>query len=148
MSFLRHLVVCLTLFTSTAAFATDLQIVVRNMKVARATRTVSGHILVSIFDDSGAFPDEPENAVVKLKLTPAQAANYLVTNLPPGEYAIALLHDANDNGKMDKNGIGMPKEGFGFSNDAMGTFGPPSFKKSKFKVDGQLTTAQMKMKYF
>lgn len=130
------------LLLSSSAFAADLQLVVRNV------RSSEGFVLVSIFDDSGAFPDHPEEAVMKLKLTVAQAANYLVQGLPPGEYAIALLHDENGNGKMDKKAFGIPKEGFGFSNDAMGTFGPPKFKKAAFVVKDALVTQQIKMKYF
>jgi uncharacterized protein (DUF2141 family) len=42
------------------------------------------------------------------------------------------MHDVNKNGELDKNALGIPKEGFGFSNDAAGTFGPPGFDKAKF----------------
>lgn len=125
-----------------SAFADDLQIVVRNFK------STEGSVLVSIFDDAESFPDQPTQAVMKLKLTVEQAKNFLVQGLAPGEYAIAVLHDENGNGKMDKNGIGIPKEGFCFSNDAMGTFGPPSYKKAKFTVKGPLTTQMMKLKHF
>lgn len=130
------------LLTSMTASAADLQLVVYNAK------SKQGHVLVSIFDDADAFPDHPERAVKKLKLTLDQAANYLVTDLAPGEYAIAILHDQNDNGKMDKNGVGLPKEGFAFSNNSIGTFGPPSFKKAKFEVKEALVTQQIKLKYF
>jgi len=55
-------------------------------------------------------------------------------NLPPGTYAIAALHDANSNGKMDTNMLGIPKEDYGASNDAKSTFGPPKYKDAKFDV--------------
>ncbi|SRR6266850_3291518 len=58
-------------------------------------------------------------------------------NIPAGEYAISVMHDSNKNGVLDTNSMGIPKEGFGFSNDAMATFGPPGFDKAKFNVPGE-----------
>ncbi|HMB62711.1 MAG TPA: DUF2141 domain-containing protein [Eudoraea sp.] len=50
-------------------------------------------------------------------------------DLPNGEYALAVFHDANNNGQLDANWLGIPKEAMGFSNARMKTFGPPSFKE-------------------
>ncbi len=58
-------------------------------------------------------------------------------NVSPGSYAISIFHDANENGKLDTNFAGLPKEGFGFSNNAMGTLGPPSFEEAKFVFGGE-----------
>lgn len=66
-----------------------------------------------------------------------------IENLSPGEYTFKYFHDANSNKKMDTNFIGMPKEGFGFSNNAMGMFGPPSHRKMLFKIE---TDTKMKCK--
>ncbi|MFM9837629.1 MAG: DUF2141 domain-containing protein [Cyclobacteriaceae bacterium] len=55
-------------------------------------------------------------------------------NIPSGSYSLSVMHDANVNKKLDSNLFGIPKEGFGFSNNAMGTFGPPSFEKAKVEV--------------
>ncbi len=57
-------------------------------------------------------------------------------SLAPGEYAIRLFHDQNGNGEMDANMVGIPKEPWGFSNSATGSFGPPKWKKAKFTIDG------------
>jgi uncharacterized protein (DUF2141 family) len=56
------------------------------------------------------------------------------SDLPPGKYAVAAYVDSNNNGKQDKNGLGMPTEIFGFSNNARGTFGPPDFAKAAFDL--------------
>lgn len=48
-------------------------------------------------------------------------------DLPPGRYAVSAYHDENDNGKLDRNFIGIPSEGYGFSRDAKGRRGPPGF---------------------
>ena len=68
-----------------------------------------------------------------------------VVNLPEGIYAIALFIDGNKNLKIDKNFLGIPKEQFGFSNNAMGKLSAPSFEQAKFKVEGN-TLQNIKLK--
>ena len=63
-----------------------------------------------------------------------------IVSLPKGEYAIALFVDANKNLKIDKNFLGIPKEQYGFSNNAMGKLSAPSYEQAKFFVQG--TTVQ------
>jgi uncharacterized protein (DUF2141 family) len=55
-------------------------------------------------------------------------------NLPAGEYAISTYHDENNNGKLDKNMMGIPSEDYAASNNAKGFMGPPSYKDAKFTV--------------
>lgn len=57
-----------------------------------------------------------------------------IKNLMPGKYAFKYFHDKNKNENLDLNWIGIPKEGYGFSNNAKGTFGPPPFEKMIFKI--------------
>ncbi len=54
--------------------------------------------------------------------------------LPDGEYAISVYHDENNNGKLDNNFLGIPKEDYGCSNNAKGFMGPPKWKDAKFVV--------------
>ena len=68
-----------------------------------------------------------------------------VINVPEGIYAIALFIDANKNMKIDKNFLGIPKEQYGFSNNAMGTLSGPSFEQAKFQVKGN-STQNIKLK--
>lgn len=56
----------------------------------------------------------------------------VLTDLKPGEYAFKYFHDENNNNKLDQNWIGIPTEGFGFSNNPKVLFGPPSFDKTLF----------------
>jgi uncharacterized protein (DUF2141 family) len=72
---------------------------------------------------------------------------FVFESIPPGEYAISVLHDLNNNGKMDSNFFGVPREGFGFSNDAIGAFGPPDFQKAKFLFPERREVI-ITMKYF
>jgi len=69
----------------------------------------------------------------------------LSTEIPDGEYAIALFIDSNGNKKLDKNFLGIPKEQFGFSNNAMGTLSAPTFEQAQFKVAGN-TVQNIKLK--
>ena len=64
-----------------------------------------------------------------------------------GQYAIRYFHDENSDEELETNFLGIPKEGFGFSNDAMGKFGPKDFSEWLFEVSGD-TTIRMTTKYF
>ncbi|WP_281232326.1 DUF2141 domain-containing protein [Flavobacterium gelatinilyticum] len=56
-------------------------------------------------------------------------------NIPAGEYAISTYHDENNNGKLDRNAMGIPSEAFAASNNAKGFMGPPSYNDAKFTVN-------------
>lgn len=60
-----------------------------------------------------------------------------IIDLPEGTYAIALFVDVNKNLKIDKNFFGIPKEQYGFSNNAMGKLSAPTFEQAMFKVQGK-----------
>ena len=72
---------------------------------------------------------------VEIKADSAKASA-LVENLPDGEYAISVIDDLDDNGRLDTNAMGIPKEPYGFSNNAKGVFGPAKWADAKFKVEG------------
>ena len=112
---------------STSIFAYNLNIEVSKMK------NYKGQILIALFDKSGSFP-KPK--VVLKKGTIAKIDNkkvfYTFKNVPKGVYAVSLVHDENSNEKMDTNFIGMPKEGYGASNNPKNRFSPPTFKQAKF----------------
>ena len=113
----------------------------------------AGTLMLAIYNNAEAF----EGSVVKEKrsevgvfkglelyLEPMDSSQ-LNTEIPDGEYAIAFFIDANGNKKLDKNFLGIPKEQFGFSNNAMGTLSAPSFEQAKFKVAGN-TVQNIKLK--
>jgi uncharacterized protein (DUF2141 family) len=58
----------------------------------------------------------------------------VIKELKPGKYAFKYFHDENNDEKINTNFMGIPKEGYGFSNNAKGTFGPPSFDKMLFEI--------------
>jgi uncharacterized protein (DUF2141 family) len=59
----------------------------------------------------------------------------VIENLKQGKYAFRFFHDENMNEKLDVNWLGIPKEGFGFSNNPSMSFGPPSFDKTVFELN-------------
>jgi uncharacterized protein (DUF2141 family) len=61
--------------------------------------------------------------------------NIVLKNVAPGEYAVSIFHDENDNGKLDTGLYGIPVEKTGSSNNAKGAYGPPKFDDCKFTID-------------
>jgi len=69
------------------------------------------------------------------------------TNVPAGKYAISYFHDENKNSELDTGTMGIPKEGYGFSNDARGFMGPPGLKDQIFDLSSD-TSMTLKTKYW
>lgn len=126
-------------------------IINQNLKVT-ITRLHSnqGVVLISLFKEGNGYPDDATKAVGKEKgYIVEKSSTIIFKSVPPGSYAIAILHDENNNQKMDKNILGIPKEGYGFSNNVSGAFGPPSYKKASFNHTASgLTEILIKTKYF
>jgi uncharacterized protein (DUF2141 family) len=93
-------------------------------------KTHEGQIILALYENADTFMgDSPLKwEFVKVDNSPVKV---LFKDLPPGEYALSIIHDINNNKKLDKNLIGIPKEPFGFTNNVMGTFGAPSFEDAK-----------------
>ena len=91
-------------------------------------RNDKGHLLLALYRPGDGFSETKPTAFRK-EAPPANAGTMRVEikDLPVGTYAIALIHDENDNLKIDTGFLGIPIEGFCFSRGAMGVFGPPSF---------------------
>ena len=68
-------------------------------------------------------------------------------SIPPGTYAVSVFHDENSNGKLDRNLLGMPKEGVGASNNAAGHFGPPKFDDMAFHYQGGRLDLKITVRY-
>jgi len=90
-----------------------------------------GHMMISLHTEDTfmkakgiqSFKSEIQDGVVAVTFE----------DIAPGKYAIMVLHDANDNGKMDFDTTGMPSESYGMSNNPM-LFGPPTFADAKFEL--------------
>lgn len=109
-------------------------------------RSTRGMIRVCLTAIPANFPSCTDDAKAVTRSIPATTHDISFDGLPRGDYAIAVIHDENGNGKLDTF-AGIPREGFGFSRNPVITFGPPSFKAARFTVSGDADAQQVKMLY-
>ena len=110
-----------------------LEVTVKNIKDQK------GSIMVSLFSNEKDFLEKTIDS--KVVMVSATEATVIFEKLIPGEYAVSVIHDLNDNKKLDTGFMGIPKEPYGFSNNARGQFGPPSYESSKLVVKGEVRTS-------
>jgi len=92
-------------------------------------RSAKGHVLIAVYRPGDGFSEKGKEAFRKERIAANTGTMTVdVNDLPVGTYALALVHDENDNLKIDTGLFGIPVEGFCFSKNAMGMFGPPTFK--------------------
>lgn len=97
-----------------------------------ASNTGAVHCL--LFSAPDGFPSESRRAMKRMAVQPAELrATCEFADIPVGTYALSVWHDANANGRLDANFIGVPKEPVGASNNAEGRMGPPRFEAAAFK---------------
>ena len=109
----------------------------------------TGTVACALFESREGFPTEylrMATNVMVIKIRKDQARCDF-EDIPPGTYAMAVIHDENMNGKLDTNWLGIPTEGYGFSNDAKGFVGAPSFSAASFSYDGQNLDLTMSLHY-
>lgn len=105
-----------------------------------------GSVAVALFDSAEAF-DQRTAAVASQTLAPRDGrATWSFADLPIGVYAVAVFHDLNDNGELDRTTLGPPAEPYGFSNDARGTFGPPKFGNAAIELSPGPHTIQIQVR--
>ena len=95
-------------------------------------RSDAGHVLVALCDRETFL--QPTCRYHGSAAAKPGAITLQITGVPPGLYAAQAFQDENDNGLLDRNIIGRPTEGLGFSNDARMRFGPPSFNDAAFSL--------------
>jgi uncharacterized protein (DUF2141 family) len=119
------------------AVAADLTITITGL------RSADGTVRVAVFDNATDFPRGQEVAGEVVKAEPEVTVD--IDGLKPGRYAVAIHHDENGNGRMDSSLIGLPQEGYAFSNDAMVFLGPPPFSEASFDLpeEGRHITIEM-----
>jgi uncharacterized protein (DUF2141 family) len=113
-------------------------------------RNTKGKIGVTLFQDAQGFPDDASKAIRQqsVDIDPnTMSAQVTFRDLPQGIFAVSVLHDENGNGKMDKNFMGMPKEGYGASNNPKKQRRAPSFDESKFSLNAAEQTVDIKLIY-
>lgn len=119
-----------------------------NVKIQNISNN-TGVIACAIFDSEEGFPDKFLKFASKIMITQIRGkdASFEFSDIKPGKYAIAVIHDENYNGELDKNFFGIPKEGYGFSSDAEVTLSAPSFYDAEFSYDGGVMQMTIHLTY-
>jgi uncharacterized protein (DUF2141 family) len=99
----------------------------------------SGNIAISLFNSADTFPTHGKGYKSASVAVTGKEVVYTFSDIPSGEYALAVYHDVNGNKEFDKNVLGIPQEDYAFSNNASSPFGPPSFEKAKFMLEDTYT---------
>lgn len=110
-------------------------------------RAAQGQVAVTVYPDDRRRFLAPGAKLMRVRATAQAPATSACFWLPPGAYAVAVYHDANGNKDFDRSIIGMPREGFAFSNDPSTRLGLPSFESVRFPLAATPTTIQMQMRY-
>jgi uncharacterized protein (DUF2141 family) len=102
-------------------------------------RNNTGTIACALFESPVGFPTQFLHSAMKVMVMKIQKteARCDFEDMSRGTYAIAAIHDENSNGRLDANWMSIPTEGYGFSNDAKGVVGAPSFSAASFPYDRQ-----------
>lgn len=103
-----------------------------------------GLIAVAVFDTAEDFPGKMLHGI----RAPIAGGKGIAVfkDLPPGRYAISAYHDENENKKLDRGLFGIPKERYGFSQDARGVGGPPEFRDAAFELPADGTRVAVKVR--
>jgi uncharacterized protein (DUF2141 family) len=110
-------------------------------------RNSKGSVYVILFNKPDGFPDANKGFKIMNKKIINKVSSVEFDNLPQGEYAISVFHDENDNKVLDRNFLGIPKEGVGASNNAKGHFGPPKYRDAKFYLKNEVKTISISITY-
>lgn len=106
-----------------------------------------GHIRCALYSSEATWLDRGRAMRKAAARAGSARAACVFRNLPPGTYAIAALHDADDDREMDQNLVGIPEEGYAISNDAVQRIRPPDFTEASLRFDGERATTSAPMHY-
>jgi uncharacterized protein (DUF2141 family) len=128
-------------------FASYTQAQETHVKIADI-RSGKGKIILNVFKDNNSYDKEqPYKKIVFDKKDLVNGTLNVHFGLEPGVYGITLLDDENEDGKINKNFVGIPKEGFGFSNFFMTKMKKPSFDDFKVDLKSSDIKVEIRVKY-
>jgi uncharacterized protein (DUF2141 family) len=138
------------LFSALLLFVFDSVVVAQNIEiVVSGVKSGKGQALIAVFKDQESY--EKREPFIGLQFDKSKIVDGQMTTsieLEPGVYGISFLDDKNKNGEMDNNWIGIPKEGFGFSNFEHKGFKKPRFDDFQIEImEGETRSIVIKMKY-
>ena len=113
-------------------------------------QNTKGKIRVALFQDPSGFPDNGATSVLRQQAdidNQTMTAEVVFRDVSQGAYAVSVLHDENMKGKLDKNFLGIPTEGYGTSNNPGKKMRAPTFDEAKFSMNSAEQTLQIKLIY-
>lgn len=113
-------------------------------------RNSQGKALVALFRNAAAFPKQVQQAEQRVEgAIDGQRAQIVFERVKPGQIALSVLHDEDNDRNCRIGLIGIPKEGLGFSRNVRARFGPPDFDDAKLDVQaGAQLTLSIHMRYY
>lgn len=124
-----------------AARAADLDLQIQGL------RNTNGSIHLCLSRSPAHFPDcTGEPGLIRRTVSAASAGHIRIRDVPPGDYAVSVIHDENGNGRLDKF-VGIPREGFGFSRNPRLRMGPPRFEECRVTIGQETSRQTIAMKY-
>ena len=113
-------------------------------------RSQRGNVGCALWGSRTGFPGDADRALQKARGRFGRSegvATCTFENVEPGHYAVSVGHDENENGRLDRNFVGIPIEGWGVSNDAPARMAPPEWDDAVFSVEGRRKLILVTMRY-
>jgi uncharacterized protein (DUF2141 family) len=123
-----------------ASPTTDLEIRLEKLRNQR------GVLHLCLTRETKHFPDCGKDPAAVKRTIPAAAGPVRFEGMPQGTYALSVFHDENRNGKLDTM-LGIPREGFGFSQNPVVRFGPPRFNQVRFQISSGISRQTLRLQY-
>ena len=120
---------------ATSAHAGELEVVVNGTRDATILNW-------GLYAGEREYDDEEQTQGGRVPAT-GETTTFVIPDVAAGRYSLAFFLDVDGNGEFDQNWLGLPKEPFGFSNDALGRFGKPSFEATSFAVGDGTTRIEL-----
>ncbi|MHB9056927.1 MAG: DUF2141 domain-containing protein [Paludibacteraceae bacterium] len=143
----RILITAIILFAGSECSVTASQIL--NVTIYNLKASVKGTLCIAVFTDEDGFKTEKESFIIKCDKAGIKNGEVKVEiPVKAGIYGLSVLDDENNSGKMEYNILGIPKEGFGFSDFYLKKMRKPKFNDFSFKVsNSEVKDILVRMKY-
>ena len=142
---IRRSILCLIVFSPFSTAPTSAAEAGLEARV-NGVRNAKGQVGCLLFASADGFPSDTKKARQAVLSPIVDGKGVCRFDAPAGTYAIVAIHDENANGKLDKNVVGVPKEGYGASKDAHGAFGP-RYDDARFDYRGGSLTTPITLRY-
>lgn len=139
---IRSLMTCLPyacLLVAASASAGNLQVNLEGI------RTQTGTLHMSVVDGPAGWNQQAKPVQAQSAKASASTAHFDFKDLPAGDYAVMVTHDENDNGKLDTNMMGIPLEGYGFSNNPQ-VMRKPTYEEARVHVPAEGSTITINLR--